>query len=149
MSNTTHGQGISQLGRYTEMNYILLGDLREALDSSLGLAERNWLLSILDALLQSLPAQFSLKEEGGYMEEVLDAFPYWDRQVEQLRSEHAPLVETLTVLRGRIATGSEFKQVAQIVKDDLADWMERLFRHESRECRLFQNAMNVEVGVGD
>lgn len=146
---TKNARGVS-LGQYTEMNYILLGDLREILESRRpGLAERNWLLTILDALLESLPAQFSLKEQGGYMTEVLEAFPYWENEVERLRSEHTPLVETLSDLRERVATGSEYKQVAQIVRDDLADWMERLMKHNSTECRLYQTAINLEVGVGD
>ncbi len=140
---------ISQLGRYAEMQYILLGDLREVLESRPGLAERNWMLTILDALLDTLPTHFSLKEEGGYMTEVVEAFPYWEPTVERLRSEHKPLVKTLDELRTRVAEGSQYKQVAQVVCDDLDSWMKRLQQHERTECRLFQDSVNLEVGVGD
>ena len=118
---------ISQLGRYAEMQYILLGDLREVLESRPGLAERNWMLTILDALLDTLPTHFSLKEEGGYK----------------------PLVKTLDELRTRVAEGSQYKQVAQVVCDDLDSWMKRLQQHERTECQLFQDSVNLEVGVGD
>jgi len=137
------------LGYYTEMQYILLGDLREVLEGTPSLSERNWLLTILDALLETLPTQFDLKEEGGYLSEVLDAFPYWQSQVEQLRQEHGPLCESLQKLRDRIFSGSEYKQVAEVVRDDLREWMERLTRHDTKECRLFQDSVNLEVGVGD
>lgn len=146
-TNTSVGQ--NPLGYYTEMQYILLGDLREVLEGGPTLAERNWLLTILDALLETLPTQFDLKEEGGYLSEVLEAFPYWEPQVEELRREHGPLCESLQTLRDRVFTGSEYKQVAQVVRDDLRDWMERLTHHDSVECRLFQDAVNLEVGVGD
>lgn len=149
MSRKQSTNPISQLGRYAEMQYILLGDLREVLESRPGLAERNWMLTILDALLDTLPKHFSLREEGGYMTEVLKEFPYWEPAVEQLRSEHQPLVQTLSELRERVASGSRYKQVAQVVRDDLASWMAQLQRHENIECRLFQDSMNLEVGVGD
>ena len=62
MSDTPRQDQVSQLGRYTQMQYILLGDLREVLESRPGLSERNWMLTILDALLETLPTQFSLRE---------------------------------------------------------------------------------------
>lgn len=149
MSSKPCQEQISRLGRYTEMQYILLGDLREVLESRSGLAERNWMLTILDALLDTLPTQFSLMEEGGYMTEVLDAFPNWENEVEELRLEHTTLCDQLSELRSRVAEGSQYKQVAQIVRDELAAWMKCLQNHNHQECRLFQTSVNLEVGVGD
>lgn len=140
---------LTELRRYTEMQYILLGDLRELLEGRPGLNQRNWLLTTLDALLETLPAQFSLKEEGGYMTEVTDEFPSWQTSVDELQREHEPLCETLQELRDRVAVGSAYKQVAQIVRDDLTQWMNRLMNHEAKETQLFFNSVNLEVGVGD
>lgn len=149
MSNAPLQNQVSQLGRYTEMQYILLGDLREVLESRPGLSERNWMLTILDALLETLPAQFDLREQGGYMTDVLEAFPYWENEVEQLRSEHGTLCTTLQDLRNRVNAGSQYKQVAEVVRTELASWIQCLRNHNRHECRLFQNAVNLEIGCGD
>jgi hypothetical protein len=149
MSQKTPEIVVSKLGQYSQMQYILLGDLREVLESRSTLSERNWMLTILDALLETLPTQFSLKEEGGYMTDVLEDFPSWGSQVESLRCEHGPLCEQLSDLRDRVASGSQYKQVAETVRAELADWMNCLQNHDQKECSLFLNAANLEVGVGD
>lgn len=137
------------LGQFTEMQYILMGDLRELLETPVSKFQRNWLLTILDALLETLPQQFRIKEEGGYMTEVVEAVPYWDAEVEKLRGEHGPLCETLRDLRTRVAEGSQFKEVAEIVRLDLQRWVERMTAHDHHESQLFQNSVNLEIGVGD
>ena len=149
MSDTPRQDQVSQLGRYTQMQYTLLGDLREVLESRPGLSQRNWMLTILDALLETLPTQFSLREEGGYMTEVLEAFPYWEDEVEKLRSEHTTLCSSLQDLRDRVHAGSQYKQIAEVLRSELAAWMKCLNDHNSHECRLFQTSVNLEVGCGD
>ncbi|MFK7818407.1 MAG: hemerythrin domain-containing protein [Planctomycetaceae bacterium] len=149
MSRKTPKIVVNKLGQYTQMQYILLGDLREVLESRPTLSERNWMLSILDALLDTLPTQFSLREEGGYMTDVLEDFPSWGSQVERLRCEHGPLCDQLRTLRDRVASGSQYKQVAETVRFELRDWMACLQDHEQKECSLFLTAANQEIGVGD
>ena len=139
----------SQLGRYSELEYILLGDLRELLESRPSREHRAWLLAILDALLETLPEEFSLKEAGGYMADVLDTFPHWEDEVRNMQREHEPLCASLAELRERVASGNDYRRIARLVGQDLREWMERLLHHNREECRLFQAAANLEIGGSD
>lgn len=144
---TTHQSLL--LERYSTLEYILLGDLRDVLEEPADAENRKWLLAILDTLLETLPHEFDLQEEDGYMSDVLDRHPNWANQVEQLHHNHERLFQKLQELRGRIELNSWIAPIANEVRRDLRDWVLTIVAHRRRETRLVQTAANLEVGVGD
>jgi hypothetical protein len=139
----------SQLEHYTSLEYILLGDLRDVLEEPSDRHTRGWLVAILDALLDTLPRQLALKEESGYLNEVLDEYPSWYRQVEELQNEERLLFLSLQALRDRLETSESYAHAADRVKSAVRQWMTRLTAHHRHETRILQTAINLEVGGGD
>ncbi len=137
------------LGQFTSLEYILLGDLRDLLEEPAGEETRKWLLAVLDALLETLPREFHLEDENGYMSEVLERYPSWSPQVERLHGDHDQLFLKLKELRGRIERNIWVAPIANEVRRDLRDWMLKLIAHHRSETRLVRTAMNLEVGAGD
>jgi hypothetical protein len=138
------------LEQYSSLEYILLGDLRDILDDEPADDEsRKWLLAVLDALLETLPREFDLEEEDGYMSEVLARYPSWSPQVERLRNDHDNLFSKLKELRGRVERNIWISPIANEVRRDLREWILKLIAHHRGETRLMQTAMNLEVGAGD
>jgi hypothetical protein len=137
----------NRLARYSTLEYILLGDLRDLLDQPV--PDQAWLVAILDALLDTLPREFDLEEEDGYLTEVLENYPAWSPEVDELQSEHAMLFAMLKQLRAKIAAQSSFAALAQDVRDGLREWILTLVAHNRNENRLLQTAMNLDVGCGD
>jgi hypothetical protein len=134
---------------YTVLEYILLGDLRDLLEEPADRYTRRWLVSVLDALLDTLPRQMALKESSGYLNEVLDEYPSWYRHVEDLQNEQRLLVLSLEALRDRLETSGPYQRDAARVKSAVRQWMNRLMAHRRHETRLLQTAMNLEIGCGD
>ena len=137
------------LQRYSTLEYLLLGDLRDLLEEPADEHTGKWLLAVLDALLETLPRQFNLKEEGGYMQVVLDEFPSWESQVDRLQCEHETLSAKLLQLRNQVVGQTSFGEAASRLRSELRDWMDSLKSHNRRENRLLQTAMTLEVGAGD
>jgi hypothetical protein len=137
------------LGKYTSLEYILLGDLRDLLEERPDAETRKWLLAVLDALIDTLPREFDLEDEDGYMSEVLERHPNWSNQVARLHREHEQLYMKLKELRGRIACDHWIAPIANEVRRDLREWLLSLTAHHRSETRLIQNSVNLEVGVGD
>jgi hypothetical protein len=137
------------LEEYATLEYILLGDLRDLLEEYPDESNRKWLFAVLDALLDTLPREFQLRCEGGYLAEVVEQYPNWMPQVEQLRDEHEMLYANLGELRSRIAARSPFSLIASEVRRDLMGWMRSMLAHHRHERRMVQTAFNLEVGTGD
>lgn len=131
----------------TELEYILLGDLRDLLEEKPADDETaNWLEAVLDALLDTLPEEFALKSDHGYLQEVLDRFPNWDSQVSRLECGYSQLVQRLEELRDRIRKGSDFQSIATDVSDDLREWMNTFVKHHQQERELVSMAASYDVG---
>ena len=129
--------------------YILLGDLRDLLEEPTDEMTCKWLLAVLDALLQTLPRDFQLQDEGGYLAEVVEEFPNWSVQVDRLLQEREMLFSSLRQLRDRITQDIPFAEIAQRVRHDLRGWMTSFVAFQRHERRLVQTAFNLDVGVGD
>lgn len=134
------------LHEYSALEYILLGDLCDLLDEPADEQNCRWMLAVLDALLDTLPREFDLEEEDGYLSEVLEHYPSWEREVERLRREHESLFARLKTLRNTIVRQASFSRIARQVRRELRDWIDLLTEHHRRETRLLQKAMNLEVG---
>ena len=138
----------SSLERDAALEYLLLGDLMDLLDDPCGPETCRWLAMILDALLRLLPREFTSEEAGGYLEEVLEEYPSWERQVRDLHSQHQMLYAGLVELRSKIAFSQE-EEVPLRTRLALAEWVRLVNEHNRQETELLQTAINLEVGVGD
>ena len=137
------------LADYSALEYILVGDLRDLLEEAADEQNRKWLLAVVDALLDTLPREFDLKEQGGYLTEVLEQFPNWQAHVDRLQQDHDQLCSSLKELRDRIAREVPFTDIVDELRRDLRDWMINLTAHHRHETRIVQQAVNLEIGAAD
>ena len=135
---------------YSELEYLLLGDLRELLEQPLNDDEnRRWLVAVLDELLETLECEFRLEEDGGYMTEVMDIRPNWSGRVDRLLGEHETLCSQLKRLRYRLAEALPLCEVAGSLRSQLRSWMTSLTAHHRHEKRLLQTVFISDLGAGD
>jgi len=146
MSRTLDRTG---LGGCTALEYILLGDLRDLLDEPADEENRKWLAAVLDALLETLPRELELKGKGGYLSEVVEEKPNWSHHVDTLRREYDDVYETLRELRRHVSGKTDYAETANRLRQGLHDWMNQLTAYHRHENRLLQEALNMELGVGD
>lgn len=139
------------LNECATLEYILLGDLRDLLEEKADrdASNRHWLMAVLDALVDTLPREFALRQEGGYLSEVLERFPSWYQQVDELHQEQRRLYRKLRQLRAQLGQEVPYEAMAHELRDDLRQWMNNFIAHHRHERRLVQTAFNLEVGVGD
>lgn len=137
------------LRKCCEFEYILIGDLQDLLDDLTSEESRRWTLAIVDALLDTLPKEFALKSQDGYLSEVLFEFPSWDSAVERLRQQHMALHRQLTELRVRLVAHAQLHGIAKRIRDDLASWIDAFGDLQQAERQMMQTAVMLEVGAGD
>ena len=140
---------LHSLHAYAELEYLLLGDLRDMLEQPFDEENARWVLAVLDTLLDTLPREFAIEEDGGYLRDVVEEYPNWEPEVARLREQHDTLLATLRRLRMRVAWQAPFTVLANDVRRELADWIETLAEHNHHENSLMQTAVNLEVGTGD
>lgn len=139
----------SAINDVSSLEYILIGDLRDVLDEPMDDVTLKWLTAILDALLETLPREFALQDEGGYLNEVIECDPNLDVQVSRLAEERKAVFGKLRVLRQQLNSPGDFSQVAGALESDLKEWMTSLTAFHRHERRLVQTAFNIDVGTGD
>jgi len=137
---------LQQLG---DLEYILLGDLRDVLEEESTEENRKWLSAIVDTLLNTIPREFALRSQGGYMSELATLCPEADSNIRSLESEQKTLCDQLQELSNRLHDSSCFKRQAEILKHELACWSENLKSHNRHEEQLVQDAYLRDLGCGD
>jgi hypothetical protein len=138
-----------QLQRLSTLEYILIGDLRDLLEEPANAETKHWMETILDALLETLPREFEIRESGSYLQHVVETYPRMEHQVLQLKSEHVMLVRRLKELRKALIRKVPFQSICGRVQEDLKLWMRQLNSHNHHESRLLQEVVNQELGAGD
>jgi len=137
------------LRKCCEFEYILIGDLRDLLESEMTEENRRWMTAVLDALLDTLPKEYALKSRNGYLSDVLDEYPSWDTAVERLRQQHVALQRRLTELRVRLMAHGRVNGLAERLRPDLEAWIDAFTDLQQAERRITLAALNLEVGAGD
>lgn len=132
--------------RYSVLEYLLMGDLRDLLEESPDHETRRWLLAILEELLDLLPNEFEYEDDGGYLADVCEQNPNWSNQVERLHREQEGLYSSLLDLRNRIAQEQSFEFIADEVKPRLRCWIEAVQRHRESEQQLVVAAFDTAYG---
>jgi len=130
------------------LEYILLGDLRDLLEEPPNRDTRRWLLAVLNALLDTLPSDMN-DDDGEYLGEVLEEYPNWARQVDDLHEEREALFDELYIFRNQIQQRRDLEQIAERLRRELHQWMIMLAAHKRHEARIIQMAYTLEVGAGD
>ncbi len=137
------------LRRISELEYILIGDLRDLLESPIDEQNLRWISAVLDALLETLPKQFELKQKAGFSQEILDVHPNWECHVTSLAVEHEQMCDRLRQLRRELPNAVRTESLAKTLRMELKAWMQAFIAWNRRESRLLQTAVNLEVGCGD
>lgn len=137
------------LRKCCEFEYILIGDLRDLLESEPSDENCRWMSAVLDALLDTLPKEFALKSQDGYLSHVLDEYPNWDSAVERLRLQHVALHRRLTELRTRVAAHTQWRGLATRLRPELEAWIGAFSVLQQAERDLTVSALTLEVGAGD
>lgn len=136
----------SALDACHELEYLLLGDLRELLDDPETPDTRRSLLIILDHLLVNLPRQLELKREGGFMAEILARFPLWQVEIDALQGEDAACNSALVRLHDCVSRELPLTLIAGEVRGSLDRWMEFLDAIRVHETQLLQTAFTLDLG---
>jgi hypothetical protein len=138
----------AQLRRCTELEYLLLGDLREMLEEPLTPQSRKWMLAVLDTLLDTLPREHRLQSSDGYLAEVLHEFPNWSGRVDRLESRHYDLYDRLWDLRDELEVEQLDRPAVAALRYSLHEWMQQLFQLRLNESNLLMAAVNTDIGGG-
>lgn len=137
------------LKQLSELEYILLGDLRDVLEEESTEQNRKWLLALVEALLKTLPREFKLREQGGYMEEIVMVCPELDSSVQHLQEEHVTLCAQLQNLADQLSSPPAFQKQADQLKQQLSEWARSVQNHNRQEEQLVQQAYQQDTGGGD
>lgn len=133
----------------TELVYILIGDVRDVIEEPPSDQTRHWLAVLLDTLLETVPEEFSLKSDGGYLSEVLHEFPHWDTRVGDLEDLYFSLYLQLRRLREQLRLRVTYEETARSLREDLSAWISAFQEYRAQERDLVQTAANLTVGAGD
>lgn len=149
MTDRYHLSQIRSLADCNEFQYLLLGDIRDLLEEPADEVTKKWLLTVLDVLIELMPQERRLHDRnGGYLAEVLEEFPGWNRLVMRLHLKKLHLDYSLRELRNRIRSGHLWTSQADQAGAELKDWMQMFRDLHQAERSLIVKAMLLDVGAG-
>ncbi len=137
---------IKSLQSCWDLEYILIGDLRQLLNQGCLTEIRQPLLVIIDRLLQNLPDLLRLSSENGYMAAVPQAYPRLLRQFQALQTVNRECIISLQALQARIKSKSNLTTLSQETDSKLRDWITAFENMRSQEGELLQEAYTVDIG---
>jgi len=146
--HTLSGIAQTESRRTTELEYILLGDLRDQLEDQLDPQATHWVVAVIDALLKAIPERHQIVSQDGYLGEVVTEFPNWAAKVENLELQHFALYDRLSDLRDQLKGSKADDHTLNLLRFELQMWMESYTKHKRHESQLLQTAINLEVGGG-
>jgi len=138
---------IQTLNACFELEYLLLGELRELLDELDTEHSRASILLILDRLLVNFPRQLKLKAEGKYLSKILESYPE-KGDAESLRFDDQGRVVVLQQLREAVAAGAPCSEIASEIQRELYGWMKALADDRTGERRMIGKANRFEADSG-
>jgi hypothetical protein len=134
-----HESLLRELGNLEQAVRPISGNRRSG-DGRIALIDR------LEATLVHLTEHFRFEEQNGYMHAVRQREPRLERAVQHLADEHRELKESLETLiaKARAASGLE-----DSFRSEIRAWIESVWRHESRENELIEDAFNLNISAAD
>jgi hypothetical protein len=89
----------------------------------------------------------SIEEEGGYMNEVVDAKPYFQNRIDQLEGDHFRFRERLRKLLPELNDIKEWEEPRfDQVCNDLRELLDDVDQHDFREVELLQESLLMDDG---
>ena len=140
---------IDELRCNSEMLHLLLEDLSELPAEPLDRENAEWMLAVVEKMVDNLARQCRLEEEQEYMADVLDQFPSWYPQIEHLQQEQELLRRQLGDIRARLAGEVHRGVVGRETRRQLRDWIQGFRQHDAREGELIHDAFTLDVGAGE
>lgn len=137
---------IKSLKTCWDLEYILIGDLRQLLNQRHLPEIRTPLLVIINRLLQNLPDLLRLSSEDGFMATVPKIYPRLHRQIQTLQTVNRECIVSLQALHDRIDSKSSFTNLSKETDCKLRDWITAFEIMRSRESELLQEAYTVDIG---
>ncbi|MCA9079063.1 MAG: hypothetical protein KDA58_00830 [Planctomycetaceae bacterium] len=131
-----------------ELEYILIGDLRDLLDDPPCDETGQWLLAVLNTLLETLPQDFELSSQNGYLDSVLAEYPHWEPVVERLENQRYELYRRLISLRNKLQVNASYTALADMLKGELTTWMSAFKVLRQHEQRLVLLSTHLDEGAG-
>lgn len=89
------------------------------------------------------------EEKGGYMRPALEVAPHLAHQAEQLRAEHAKLLDQLEELRRLVEVPQKLELVKSRLPDLFESFLAKYRTHEAAEDALMQEAFQCDISQGD
>jgi hypothetical protein len=86
--------------------------------------------------------------DGGFFDDVREHAPQLLHAVEQLRAEHAPLLDATQSLADRIGAAGAAVDVHE-VRDEAVELIRRLLQHRHRGAELVYDAYSVDISAAD
>lgn len=108
--------------------------------------ERAALVDQLIHVRNVLAEHFAFEQRPQYLAGVLEQNPELEHKVQELRSEHLVLSEGLDNL---IEDGLVSRCPIQELRKRTLEWLSLIRFHESRENRLLQDAIDLDIGTED
>ena len=129
-----------------DLEYILMGDLRQLLNERSTPQTRPSLLALLDRLLLNLPHVLRLSSVGGYMKVVIEKRPNWYRQIEELQQVNLDCISALGGLRDHIESELNIVDISSEMDCRLREWMKVFGGLRRQESQLLQDAFTMDIG---
>ncbi len=149
MSVPERTRTFDRLERCSELEYILIGDLRDLLQEPQNEETDRWMLAVIEVLLQTLPEAMQLKSVGGYMADILEECPRCAEQVARLQREHEHLVAALRSYRDGLLRRHRDPVTELRLRAGLREWVDAIVAFHHAENELTQSALNEDLGAGD
>lgn len=131
------------------MEQLLLDELQELLNEAVDEEATRWIESALNELCKIFEREFQIQSEGGYLQEVIDADPSRESQVQSLRRENERLLQELRQLSAGFRRSAVSKRIPRAVRDQVRNWIERYAKHRRAEHSLLLDSVNTDLGVGE
>lgn len=145
-SQTRAERAVEALTAFCDLEYIIMGDLRQLLNEQPTPQTRPSMLVLLNRLLLTLPYAMRLSSEDCYMSIVRDKRPNWHRQIEAQHRDNLECYLALCGLRGRIEGEVSIGDISDEMDGKLREWMTLYARTRRRESQLLQEALTVDIG---
>lgn len=130
-----------------EYEYLLIGDLRDLLGERDDEGVRQWLQAVIDEIVNCFPGEMeAYEEDGGYLHEVLEACPWCDSKVQDLRHKKVMLQDRMIDLRERLVSAEGIQPIAAWLQNELGEWIEQFTTHRRAEAELMHESLIRDYG---
>jgi hypothetical protein len=126
----------------------LLGDLR-TLEKAIQASSSEALAEVAARLVAArtdITEHFRFEEQNGYLAKVRKREPRLERAIRHLAEEHRELAQSLDSCIEQAAAATSLNDT---LRGEIRGWIERVYKHETRENDVVQDAFNLDISAED